>query len=293
MLSLVFGVALIAIAVLTILPFFVELSFAKEGILNDFHQGVIAIVADLPFLQLGGSWGEIVFTLVAYFLPGLLLIFAAVLLFGKKAKSQARYVFGDVLIVLAALLFAVLFVMFAKKLFGEERAIAWVIGACAGAVLLLFLVAVSLTSKKRKKNAQKAVASESEEPNGEIENAQAEQPAATDSTQTAATDSEQSSTEQPPRERETQKAEQPSAFEQKKTSNRIEMPREESPETMYVPRDAGSVSDVVARAYGAKEEKPRKNNWDKIEKLRSLLEEDVITKEEYSALVNAYLKEQE
>lgn len=280
MLAILFAIALFAVSVLAMLPFF---GTEMKGFAQTLGQGIEKVVSEISFLQgMENSLGEILFVMVTMFVPALLLLMASLILFSKPYKSQGKYAFAAIIAILGILVFAVIFEMYAKKIFGDA-AITWMIGIGAGVVLLLFLLVMSLVCKAPKATTETADTAEAA-PTNETE--QAPTQAATVADNTARVE------QVTPQVIEVRVVEpvqthEPKANTAPETTATVE--KSAPIATDYVPNEHNTVTEIMENTYGKRSEELSPENLKKIRKLRGLLDSKAITEQEYIALVDAYL----
>lgn len=268
LLTLIVAIALLSVAVLTALPFAVGATVL--GFIEQLQNGVSAFVDNVPLLgNLPQNVGELLFLAIGFALPAILWLIASFTLFSKQKKGRGKYVFAAIITLIAAVEFAVVAEMTYEAFFDEMQIVARIAAAAVYALIALLatLLLVGLANAKKCqqqpieevcKQEIEQVAEETEQ----LEQVEAEQTVAT--TQV-----------------ETQQTEQPLS------QNKSE---EVSPATEYVPVDMHSVSEIVEDTYG-NNVTVKGINMKKIEAARSLLDAGIISKDEYIALVDAYLKD--
>lgn len=251
-LTLVSAVALLCIAALLTL-FFVG-SIQLEFVRN-LAVGIADTVAQIPFLKnLNDATGQLVFIAISVALPALLLLIAAPVEFSKPKKSAGKYIFACICVVLSAAILTLVFEFFGKEIFGENFVTARILIAAISAVVSLFSVVCAIWLHLENKTSD--VFSQKKKQKQIVE-------------ETA------ENTEQSPAE---EHEEQPIAEVQ-------------TPATEYVPTDIATISDIVDNTYG-NNTNLQNVNMKKIDAVRALFDAGVITKDEYVALVDAYLKEE-
>lgn len=268
MLALIYAVVLIAVTVMILLPLF-GCNIMEP--FNDWAQKIDAnIVSKVSFLPQDGPWGGVAVAAVMLFLPAILMFFAMLILFTKPHNGkQGFHIFGSILGLLGILLFVVLVELCAADLFGDKKITFMIACGAAGVFLILFLLLGMILKDKNKQVA------ETEQTNDSVSDAPVLQAdvAADTTIHTDTTDriwvAEPEST--------------PYVVNEEQTPATNAQPAE------YVPDDTKTVRDIVDRTYGAPLENISAKNLEKIQTLRSLLDANAITKDEYIALVNSYL----
>ena len=257
-LAILLAVFLLAISVLTVLPFVSATEVL--GILAQMENGIITIVSELTFLQaLGSNAGAIVFVAVTFFLPSVLLLVASAILISKQKNGRGKYVFASIVTILGTAVFAVIFEIFAEKLLGESALLGRIAIGVVLAISVLFGILTSVCKTKQTTVVYAPVDGETTE---QTTNSETEPLTSEDS--------------------------------EILPENEQEEPKQETivpPVTEYIPENCNSVSDIVEHTYGNKVETVSAVNLKKIETARSLLDANVISKDEYIALVDAYLKD--
>lgn len=265
LLTLIAAIALLSVAILTALPFAVGATLL--GFFEQLQNGVSAFVDNLPPLSnLPQNVGELLFLAIGLALPAILWLVASLTLFSKQKKGRGKYVFAAIITLIAAVWFAIVAEMTCETFFGEMQIVARIVAAAIGALIALFaaLLLVGLANAKKQAPKQAIETCEEAEQTAETELAEqveAEQTVTTTQTETTA--------------------------EQQMPQNKAE---EISPATEYVPVDMHSVSEIVEDTYG-NNVTVKAINMKKIEAARSLLDAGIISKDEYIALVDAYLKD--
>ena len=266
MLTMIFAVVLLASAIMVILPIVGNKSLAPfqewgENIRDN-------VVPKLSFLPQTGIWGGVTVVLVMLLLPSILFIFTTLLLFPRvKNGKNGSHSFGCFLGILGTLIFAIPAEVFASKIFGDKKYTYMIVFGMCAAFLLLFLILGMLKDKKKKA----------------VKAAEPKEQTTTDTLVGETADEEIDTTVH------TDTNDRIWVAEPESTPQEIEEVPEEQQTNKYVPDDTRSVSDVMNTTYGAPIEDVGTDNMKKIQTVRSLLDANAITKEEYIALVNAYL----
>lgn len=272
LLALFATIILFAVAVVTALPLF---GINAIGISAQLTDGVKTAVAQIPFLSgLDAKIGSLIFVGVTFALPFALLLIATLVLFSKPKKSAAKYVFASVVTLIAVVIFCGIVELFCAELLGEASLAARL--SVAGVYALYTLLSALLIVLLHKKN--KAVIAEEQtetEPTDVAEGVPTEQDDDLDvaAEQIAEAMSEVVATAQ-------------EVEEEPKPQEKVEI----TPANEYVPVDRDSISEIVEHTYGNKVE-VKTVNMKKIHTVRSLLDAGVISKDEYIALVDAYLRD--
>jgi len=268
MLALIYAIVLLAVTVMLLLPIF------GRNIMEPFNgwaQNISGnLVSKVNFLPQDGPWGGTVIVAVMFFLPAVFLFLAMLILFSKPHNGkQGFHNFGSVLGLLGILLFGVLIELCASNIFGDKK-ITYMIACGVASVFLVLFLLLGMILKSKKKSVE-ATEQTSEPASADTPVWNAEDAAdATVHTDTndriwvAEPEVVPQETQTQPTTADTQTAE-------------------------YVPDDTKTVRDIVDRTYGAPLENISSKNLEKIQTLRSLLEANAITKDEYIALVNSYL----
>lgn len=267
MLALIYAIVLLAVTVMILLPIF---GCKIMEPFNDWAQKISGnIVPKVSFLPQDGPWGGTVVTAVMLLLPAIFLFFAMLILFSKPHNGkQGFHNFGSILGLLGILTFVVLIELCAADLFGDKKLTFMIACGAASAFLILFLLLALILKDKKK-----AVA-ETEQTNESLSEVPAlEANVAADTTVHIDT------------------TDRIWVAEPENTPHEIAMEKstDDLQATEYVPDDTKTVRDIVDRTYGAPLENISSKNLEKIQTLRSLLEANAITKDEYIALVNSYL----
>ncbi len=264
LLTLIAAIALLSVAILTALPFAVGATLL--GFFEQLQNGVSAFVDSLPPLSnLPQNVGELLFLAIGLALPAILWLVASLTLFSKQKKGRGKYVFAAIITLIAAVWFAIVAEMTCETFFGEMQIVARIVAAAIGALIALLaaLLLVGLAHAKKR------------EPQPAIETCEEEQTAETETDEQVETEQTVATTQTEP------------TAEQQVPQNKAE---EISPATEYVPVDMHSVSEIVEDTYG-NNVTVKGINMKKIEAARSLLDAGIISKDEYIALVDAYLKD--
>lgn len=264
LLTLIAAIALLSVAVLTALPFAVGATLL--GFFEQLQKGVSAFVNNIPQLSsLPQNVGELLFLAIGYALPAVLWLVASLTLFSKQKRGRGKYVFAAILTLIAAVWFAIVAEMTCETFFDEMQIVARIAAAAVYALIAL-LAALLLVGLANTRKRQQSVDTDCEQEAEKIAE-ETEQVEQVETEQTVATT--QTETEQP------------------LPQNKAE---EVSPATEYVPVDMHSVSEIVEDTYG-NNVTIKGINMKKIEAAHSLLDAGIISKDEYIALVDAYLKD--
>ncbi|MCM1289686.1 MAG: hypothetical protein NC132_04170 [Corallococcus sp.] len=265
MLALIYAVVLLATTVMLLLPIFGSNMF--EPFNGWGHNVSNNIVPKVSFLPQDGPWGGVLVVAVMFLVPAILMFLAMLVLFSKPYKGkQGFHNFACILGILGILTFAVLVEMCAKDIFGDKQITFMIALGVASAFLLLFLI-LGLVLKDKKK-----VAKTTEQPIPPVSNVPAYEIADAAADTTVHNDTNDRIWVAEPEIKPT-----------------VDEPAAESKTSEYVPDDTKSVRDILDRTYGSSTENVSSNNMKKIQTLRSLLDANAITKDEYIALVNSYL----
>ena len=268
MLALIYSIAMLAAAVMVIIPIFDSKMF--EPFNGWAHTLRDTVVPKLSFLPQEGPWGGVIVAAVMFGLPGLLLFFAMLALFRKsKNGKQGLHTFGSLLGLLGILIFGASVGMCAImkdiNLFGEDK-LTYLIIVGAACVFMLLLLILSMAKFGKNKNADQAEQPADVAPNPQMTETVANTTANTETNQTGWNPY--------------------GTPQQNYAQEPAQTPITEYDYSIY---DSKTVRDIVDRTYGASSENVGSNNMKKIQTLRSLLDAGAITKDEYIALVNAYL----
>lgn len=274
LLALFGTIVLFALSVVTALPL---LGITVTGIVAQLADGINTAVAQIPFLSsLDAKIGSLIFVCVTFALPFVLLLVATLVLFSKPKKSVAKYVFASVVTIIAVVIFCGIAEVFCKALLGEASLAARL--SVAGVLALYALLSALLIVLLHKKNKTvEEVAEEQPEtvPTDVAEGVPSEQD---DDLDVAAEQIAEAMSEVV--------ATTPEVEEEPKPQEKVEI----TPANEYVPVDRDSISEIVEHTYGNKVE-VKTVNMKKIHTVRSLLDAGVISKDEYIALVDAYLRD--
>lgn len=273
LLALFATIILFAVTIVTALPLF---GIDAIEISTQLADGVKTAVAQIPFLSsLDAKIGSLIFVGVTFALPFVLLLIATLVLFSKPKKSAAKYVFASIVTIIAVVIFCGIVELFCAALLGEASLAARL--SVAGVLALYALLSALLIVLLHKRN---KVLDETEEqtetvPTDVAEGVPSEQDDDLDvaAEQIAEAMSEVVATSQ-------------EVEEEPKPQEKIEI----TPANEYVPVDRDSISEIVEHTYGNKVE-VKTVNMKKIHTVRSLLDAGVISKDEYIALVDAYLRD--
>lgn len=322
MFAFLLALALLVISLLTILHLF-DVNFIESEILDNFFTGVETTTAELKFLDSLETYAPLVFTLIVFLLPALLLLFAGIILMTKMHRSKAKYVFAAILAILGIGVFTGIVELYADNMFGTDLVLIARLAVGAYAALTILFLVLSLLGKKPKKAAAKATTAPAEkqaaaaqeetqvvetpeplvqtvEPIQTVETASgAEQQNATPAPNTEPAQKVVVATVEPMKTAETYAAETP-----KEQPKRLvpESPLWDTPFTTpastqsdpqeYIPDERKrTVSDIVEYTYRKKTDNLSESNVKKLRTLRSLLDSGAISKDEYIALVDRYLQE--
>ncbi len=312
-LALILSIVLLAVSLLTLLPVLTDTQIVGGFIGNLINQISVA-VAEIDFLQFGSWYNEIIYNVVSYLLPALLLLIAAIVLFSKPKKSQGKYIFADILALLGLVIFTVLVEIAADTLFGADS-LMWRLILGAYALILIVCIILSLAlghPKKEKKNKGKKGKKDSETAATEEQSVQQTnevQPMLTQTeVQPTATPVQQQQPvyQQPAQQQPAYQPVQQPVYQQPVYQQPVQQPVQQQPtvaqqpqptvaaqpvESRYVPEQMQTVSSVSESTYGRSSETISTDNFKKIETLRSLRDARAISDEEYTALVDAYLHE--
>ncbi len=251
-LTLISAVALLCIAALLTL-FFVG-SIQLEFVRN-LAVGISYTVAKTPLLNsLNELTGQLVFVAISVALPSLLLMIAAPIEFSKPKKSAGKYIFACLCVALSTVILTLVFEFFGKDVFGENVSTAKILIVAISAVETLFAVVCAICLHLENKTSDGYSHKKKKEKIVE---------------ETAVENIEQTPIEE--------QEEQPVVAEQTLA-------------TEYVPMDIATISDIVDDTYG-NNGTVQNVNMKKIDAVRALFDAGVITKDEYIALVDAYLKD--
>ncbi len=286
MLALFGAIVLFGIALLTCVPFVSDSTLG--GVVGSLVSGIRNVVAEISFLKsLEPNIAGLVFIAVTLVLPFALLLVASLVLFSKPKQSVGKYVFASVITVVAVAILCGITEWFCAPLLGETLpARLSVAGIFVVFAFLAILLAV-LLCKYNKVEENEIVETaenvvEEDEPECEDLSVATEQVAQAFEEVTTAEHVDETVVEELPQEPEVEQAEQPEEQPQEQTE-------EITPANEYIPTDIGTISDIVDHTYGKKSE--ASVNMKKIEAARRLLDAGVISKDEYIALVDAYLKD--
>lgn len=269
MLALIYAIVLLAVTVLILLPTF-GVNIMEP--FNTWAQNISDnVVAKVGFLPQDGPWGGTVVVAVMLFLPAIFLFLAMLILFSKPhGDKQGFHNFAAVLGVLGTLIFAVLIELCAGSIFGDKK-LTYMIACGAASVFLILFLLLAMILKAPKKTV--------EEPTEQAADATSEQTPVFDAEYATDTVVHTDTNDRI-------WVAEPEVMPQ---DTQIEPNTTDTQTAEYVPDDTKTVRDIVDRTYGAPLENISSKNLEKIQTLRSLLEANAITKDEYIALVNSYL----
>ena len=212
---------------------------------------------------------------IFYGVPFVLLLTAAILMFLRKANKQAQYVAASVLALAGATILTVFNIVCATSLLGGDLVVSYkpeilqkmidsnlYVRIAFGGLLALFTLFVGLALGLKPKREKV--------PNETVE-----------------TEAEQSTVEtwQQPTTVEEQVEEQDEVQPDVTADANVE----QNPAMEYVPNTDVTVNDIMHNTYGDVDEELDTESVTKIKKLRSLLEINAISREEYLKLVNIYI----
>lgn len=309
MLAFIFALALLAISVLTILPIF-GINLLQIEILDNLCAGIASTVSELEFLSSLGDYAQLVFVIAVFLLPALLLLSASIMLFTrrKKGRSKAKHVFAAILAILGIAIFTTAIEMYTTNLFGEDLSLIVRIAVAVFAVLMIAFLVLALSGKKSKKAQKEAATGDTAkkpEQGKTVTAAKAQESAPA----VAPAQPVKSQTVEPvqtvkPQTVEPQSVEREEQIAQQEPAKK---PVPESPlwddyftkplttqsaQEEYIPDDRKrTVSDIVEYTYRKRTDNLSESNVQKLRTLRSLLDSEAITKDEYIALVDKYLQE--
>lgn len=275
LLALFGTIVLFALSVVTALPL---LGITVTGIVAQLADGINTAVAQIPFLSsLDAKIGSLIFVCVTFALPFVLLLVATLVLFSKPKKSTAKYVFASIVTIIAVVIFCGIVELFCAALLGEASLAARL--SVAGVLALYALLSALLIVLLHKKNKiVEEVAEEQPETIAETDVAEGVPTEQDDDLDVAAEQIAEAMSEVVATSQEVE--------EEPKPQEKVEI----TPANEYVPVDRDSISEIVEHTYGTKTA-VKSVNMKKIAVARSLLDAGVISKDEYIALVDAYLRD--
>ena len=277
-LALLYCLGMLAVGVLVALSLF---GHEIHPIFNSWSNIILEnVVPKLTFLPQGDNhtWSAVIVLGVMLGAPALLLLFAAVGLFSKSKNGKEGWRnFGAVLGMLGVLIFVVALELLAMmkgfEVFADKK---WLYAGAVlgiGVLLMLFLI-LSMVRWNKKQAAAEQQPAEAE--NSEV------------------TESQPADTTAPAEPVNTYDAYDVTVpYSAPRESQTYETPQPAQEQYDYTQYDTRSVRDIMDRTYGSEPvQNVGKDNMKKIQTLQSLYEAKAISKDEYLALVQAYLKDQ-